>query len=94
MFSDQAVHSFQLKVLRTEMGRAKRDSSRAAEDSGKMRNIVRKIIGDRLWPSVINNYLRQARDNALATRLCHSKKIERLADRQYGPLGNKHRKRV
>ena len=64
VFSDEAVHSFQLKLLRTEIGRAKEDSGRAAEDLGKVRDIVRRKIDKRLWLSVINYVLRQARDNA------------------------------
>ena len=38
-------------------------------------------------PSVINYVLRKARDDTLATRLSHCKKIEKLADRQDRPLG-------
>ena len=94
VFSDQAVHSFQLKLLRTEIGRAKEDSGRTAEDLGKVRDIVRRIIDKRLWLSVINYVLRQARINALATRLSYSKKIEKLADRQDRSLGKLHRKAV
>ena len=69
MFLDQAVHSFQLKQLRTEMNRAKDDSGRPAEGLGKVRNIIRRRINERLWPSVINYVLRQAMDNALVTRM-------------------------
>ena len=57
MFSDQAVYRFQFKLLRTEMGRAKEVSGRAAEDLGKVRDIVRRIIDERLWLSVINYVL-------------------------------------
>ena len=53
MFSDQAVHSLKLKLQRTEMDRAKKDSGRAAEDLGKVRDIVSILIDDRLWPSLI-----------------------------------------
>ena len=82
VFLDQAVHCFKLKLLRTEMGRAKNDSASAAEDLGKERDMVSVTIDVRLWPLVINYVLRQARDNALATRLSHSKKIEKLGHRQ------------
>ena len=94
VFSDQAVHSFQIKLFRTEMGRAKEERGRAAEGFGKVRDIVRRTIVERLWPSVTKNVLRQARDNALATRLSHSKKIEKLDDRQNRPPGKLHKKAV
>ena len=81
VFSDQAVRSFHLKPIRTEMGRAKRDSGSAAEDLGKICDVVRRVTDEVLWASFINYVLRQARDNALATRLSHSMKIEKLADR-------------
>ena len=64
------------------MGRAKKDSASAAEDLGKERDMVRVTIDVRLRPLVIHYVLRQARDNVLATRLSHSNKIEKLADRQ------------
>ena len=77
-----------------QMGRANNNSGRAAEDMGTVRDVVWRTIDERLWPSVINYILRQARDNALATRLSHSKKNEKLADRQDIPLGKLHRKTV
>ena len=54
----------------------------------------RRTIDERLWPSLINYVLHQARDNALAARLSHSKKIEKLADRQERPQEKLHRKTV
>ena len=76
MYLDLVAHSFQFKLLGIEMARKKEDSGRAAEDLGKIGDIVRRAIDERLWPSIINYVLRQARDNAVATRLNHSNKIE------------------
>ena len=63
--------------LRTEMGRAKEDCGRAAEDLDKVDVRVRRTIDEISWPLVNNYVLRQARDNALAMRRCLSKKIEK-----------------
>ena len=75
------------------MCKAKEDIGRAAEDWGKLRDIVMKTIDGRLWPSVINYVLRQAKENALATRLSHYNQIEKFFDRQDRPLGKIHRNR-
>ena len=74
------------------LGRVKEDSGWAAGDLGKVRDIFRRTIDEGLWSSVINNVLRQEKDNALATRLSHSKKKEKLANRQESALGQTHSK--
>ena len=76
------------------MGRAEEDSGRAAEDLSKVKDLFRRTIDERSWPSVPNYVLCQAKDNALATRLSHSKKIEKFPDRQDSSLANLHRKTV
>ena len=44
--------------------------------------------------AIFNYVLRRAKDNTLATRLRHSKKIENLADRQVRPPRKMDRKAV
>ena len=80
VFLDQAGHNVQLKLLRTDWW-AKEDSGREADDLGKIRDIIRITIDVRFWASKISYVSHQARENALATHLGHSKKIEKLAYR-------------
>ena len=52
VFVDQAKHSFQLKVLRTETSRAYENRRRYEEMVMKARSLVQKEIDEQLWVSI------------------------------------------
>ena len=51
--SVQAVHSFLLKLLKTELHSAKEYSGKAAEDMRQVKSKVKRTFDERLWPTVI-----------------------------------------
>ena len=53
VFSDQAVYSFQLRLLRSEMSQANVDRAKASGSLAKAREVVRRGIYEKWWPSVI-----------------------------------------
>ena len=63
VFSDQAVHSFQLRLLRSEISQADADRAKASGNLVKAREAVRRGIDEKWWPSVIFYQKRQARCN-------------------------------
>ena len=86
VFSDQAVHSFQLRLLRSELSQANADRAKASGNLVKAREAVRRGIDEKWWPSVIFYLNRQARCsvNNLISR--HKRKLEKLSQRQDRPL--------
>ena len=61
VFSDQAVHSFQLRRLRTEISQSNADRAQASGTLVKAREVVRRGIDEKWWPSVIFYPNQQAR---------------------------------
>ena len=52
-FSNQAVHSSQLRLLKCEIRQANADRAKATGNIAKAREVVRRGIYDKWWPSVI-----------------------------------------
>ena len=52
-FSDQAVHSFQLRLLRSEISQAHADRVMTSGNLAKAREVVRRGLDEKWWPSVI-----------------------------------------
>ena len=88
VFSDQAVHSFQLRLLRSEISQAIADRAKASGNLVKAREVVRRAIDEKWWPSVIFYLNRQARCsvNNLISR--HKRNLEKLTERQDRLLKN------
>ena len=88
-FLDQAVHSFQLNLLRTETFRANEHRKRFEEMLVKARSLVQKEIDEQWWASIFRSFLprRQVEANLKTTSENHQKKLEKLPDRQDKPLG-------
>ena len=88
VFSDQAVHSFQLRLLRSEISQANADRAKASGKLVKSREVVRRGIDEKWWPSVIFYLNRQARCsvNKLISR--HKRKLEKFSERQDRLLKN------
>ena len=53
VFSYQAVHSFQLRLLRSEISKANADRAKASVNLAKAREVVRRGIDEKRWPSVL-----------------------------------------
>ena len=88
VFSDQAVHSFQLRLLRSEISQANADRAKASSNLVKARELVRRGIDEKWWPSVIFYLNRKARCsvNNLISR--HKRKLEKFSKRQDRLLKN------
>ena len=86
VFSDQAVHSFQLRLLRSELSQTNAERAKASGNLVKAREVVKRGIDEKWWPSVIFYLNRQARCsvNNLISR--HKRKLEKLSERQDRPL--------
>ena len=88
VFLNQAVHSFQLRLLRSEISQANADRAKALGKLVIAREVVRRCIDEKWLPPVIFYLNRQARCsvNNLISR--HKRKLEKLSERQDRPLKN------
>ena len=88
VYSDQAVHRFQLRLISSELSQARADRANASGNLVKAREVVRRGIDEKWWPSVIFYLNRQARCsvNNLINR--HKRKLEKLSERQDRSLKN------
>ena len=86
VFSDQVVHSFQLRLLRSEISQANADRVKASGNLAKAREVVRGGIDEKWWPSVIFYLNLQARCSVINLTSRHKKKLEKLSERQDRPL--------
>ena len=75
VFSDQAVHGFQLKLLRTETSRANEDRKRYEEMVMKARSLVQKEIDEQWWASIFRFVRRQVEASLKTTSENHRKKL-------------------
>ena len=66
-FSDQAVHSFHFRLLRSELSQGKTDSIKASSKVADARELVRTDLYDKWWPSVFQkdriNFKKDIKDN-------------------------------
>ena len=88
VFSDQAVHSFQLRLLRSEISQANADRAKASINLVKAREVVRRGIDEKWWPSVIFYLNQQARCSVNNRISRHRRKLEKLSERQDRLLKN------
>ena len=86
--SDQAMHSFQLRLLRSELSQAIADRAKASGNLVKAREVVRRGIDEKWWPSVIFYLNRQARCSVKNLISRHKRKLEKLSERQDRPSKN------
>ena len=80
------MHSFHLRLLRSEISQANADRAKSSGKLAKARELVRRGIDEEWWPSVRFYLNLQARCsvNNLISR--HKKKTEKLSERQDRPL--------
>ena len=86
VFSDQAVHSFQLRLLRAEISQQNADRAKQSGKLAKAREVVRRGIDEKSWPSVIFNLDLQARCGVNNLIIRHKKKLEKFSERQDRPV--------
>ena len=87
-FSDQAVHSFRLRLLRSVISQANLDRAKASGNLAKAREVVRRGIDEKWWLSVIFylNLQASCSVNNLISR--HKRNLKKLSERQDKPLKN------
>ena len=88
VFSDQAVHSFQLKLLRKEISRAEQGRRLFEEKLGEDRGILRKEVKKELLLSIVYSIRKEMRDHSELIRKRLNDKLVKLSERQDRPLRN------
>ena len=86
-FSDQAVHNFQLKLLRTETSRANEDRKMYEEMLRNARSLVQKEIDKQWWAFIFRFVRRQVEASLKTTSENHRKKLEKLSENKINLLG-------
>ena len=88
VFSEQAVHSFQLKLLRKEISCPEQGSRQFGEKLGQDRDILRKEVKKELLPSIVYSIGKDMKDlSGLISRRLNDK-LAKLSKRQDRPLRN------
>ena len=80
------MHSFQLRLLRSEISQANADRAKASGNLVIAREVVRRGIDEKWWPSVIFYLNRQARCSVKNLISRHKRKLEKLSEKQDRPL--------
>ena len=88
VFSGQAVHSFQLKLLRKEISHAEQGCRLFEEKFGDDRGIFRKKIEKKLLPSIVYSIRIEMRDHSELISKRLNDKLAKLSERQDKPLWN------
>ena len=57
VFLSQAVHSFQTKLLQTEVNKSRIDEKIVEDKLERTRGAVQRVVDEKFWPSVMK-YLR------------------------------------
>ena len=82
------MHSFRLRLLRSEISQASADKAKASGNLAKARKVVRRGIDEKKWPSVkiyLNLQARCSVNNLISRQ---KKKVEKLLESQDRPLKN------
>ena len=86
VFSNQAVHSFQTKLLRTEINKARTDEKNVEVKLEMARGAVQRGVDEKFWPSVIKNLSLRGQRQTATVKETHQKKLMKLSERQDRPL--------
>ena len=87
VFSNQAVHSFQTKLLRTEINKARTDEKNIEVKLEKARGAVQRGVDEKFWPSVIKFLSLRGQRQTTTVKETDQKKLMKLSERQDRPLG-------
>ena len=87
VFSNQAVLSFQTKLLRTEINKARTDEKNVEVKLEKARGAVQRGVDENFWPSLIKDLSLRGQRQTTTVKVTHQKKLRKLSERQDQPLG-------
>ena len=87
VFSNQAVHSFQTKILRREIDKARTDEKNVEVKLERARGAVPRGVDEKFWPSVIKYLSLRGQRQTATVKETHQKKLMKLSERQDRPLG-------
>ena len=87
VFSNQAVHSFQTNLLRTEKNKARTDEKNVEVKLERERGVVQSGVDEKFWPSVIKYLSLRGQRQTATLKETHQKKLMKLSERQDRVLG-------
>ena len=87
VFSNQAVHIFQTKFLRTEVNKARTDEKNVEVKLERARGAVQGGVDEKFWPSVIKYLSPRGQRHTTTVKETHQKKLMKPSRRQDRPLG-------
>ena len=87
VFSNQAVHSFQTKILRMEINKASTDEKNVEVKLERARGAVQRCLDEKFWPSVFKYLSLRGQRQTATVKESHQKKLVKLSERQERPLG-------
>ena len=88
IFFEQAVHSFQLKLLKQEINRAEKGRKVFKEKLQTNRNNFREIVKPELMPCVVSCIKREMRNHSAMVQNRLNGNFDKLSERQYRPQRN------
>ena len=88
------MHSFQFKLLRKEIRRAKQGRKFFEEKRGEDRGILRKEVKKELLPSVVYSIRKEVRDQSQLISRRLNDKLAKLSERQDRFLPNRSHNKV
>ena len=92
-FSDQAVHSFQLKLLRSEISTAVDTHNKCDQKQAASRKVL-KNLDNHLLPSVIFVLSNRVRNHVVSSEQRLQGELAKLSERQDKPLRSSDEKTV
>ena len=87
VFLNQAVHSFQTKLLRTEINKPRTDGKNVEVKLERARGAVQRGVDEEFWPSVMKYLSLWGQRQTTTVKETHQKKLMKLSERQDRPLG-------
>ena len=87
MFLNQAGHSFQTKLLRKEINKARTDEKNVEVKLERARGAVQRGVDEKFWPSVIIYLSLRGQRQTTTVKETHQKKLMKLSERQDRPPG-------
>ena len=86
VFLNQTVHSFQTKLVRTEMNKARTDEKKVEVKKERARGAVQRGVNEKFWPSVIKYSSLRGQRQTTKVKETHQNRLMKLSQRQDRPL--------
>ena len=87
MFSNQAVHSFQKKLLRTKINKAKADEKIVKNKLERAKSAVQRGLYEKFWPFVMKYLPLRGQRQTTTVKETHQKRLIKLSERRDCHLG-------